>query len=79
MTSLASERHVDLAESQDKNEANTDTSKEISHETTDDFAHGARLAGTVASLMLGIFLVALDNVSLSAERSSVACINHVPY
>ena len=30
---------------------------------TDDYPHGARLAAVVLSLMLGMFLVALDNVS----------------
>lgn len=29
---------------------------------TDDYAHGPRLAALVISLMLGMFLVALDNV-----------------
>lgn len=30
---------------------------------TDDYPHGARLAAVVLSLMLGMFLVALDNLS----------------
>lgn len=30
---------------------------------TDEYPHGARLAAVVLSLMLGMFLVALDNVS----------------
>jgi hypothetical protein len=30
--------------------------------TTDDFVHGTRLVALAASLMLGMFLVALDNV-----------------
>lgn len=32
---------------------------------TDEYPHGARLAAVMLSLMLGMFLVALDNVSLS--------------
>lgn len=32
----------------------------------DDYPHGARLAIIVLSLMLGMFLVALDNVSLAS-------------
>jgi hypothetical protein len=31
----------------------------------DEYPHGARLAAVVISLMLGMFLVALDNVSFS--------------
>lgn len=30
---------------------------------TDEYPHGARLAAVVLSLMLGMFLIALDNVS----------------
>lgn len=32
-------------------------------DAADEYPHGARLAAVVCSLMLGMFLVALDNVS----------------
>lgn len=39
-------------------------------ETDDNYAHGARLAAIVSSLLLGMFLVALDNVGNSRARGS---------
>lgn len=38
------------------------------YHATDDYPHGARLAAVVLSLMLGMFLVALDNVSPPVSR-----------
>ena len=39
--------------------------------TTDDkYAHGTRLAAIIVSLLLGMFLVALDNVGYSRTRGS---------
>jgi hypothetical protein len=35
-----------------------------------DYAHGTRLVALTASLMLGMFLTALDNVRLSNHRMS---------
>lgn len=37
-----------------------------------DYAHGTRLFALTASLMLGMFLTALDNVRLSSHRSVCA-------
>jgi hypothetical protein len=34
-----------------------------------DYAHGTRLVALTASLMLGMFLTALDNVRISDHRS----------
>lgn len=45
---------------------------EVETTVTDEYPHGARLAAIVISLMLGMFLVALDNVSsivFNAPRS----------
>lgn len=39
----------------------------------DKYAHGARLAAIVVSLMLGMFLVALDNVGLTKLVVVTAC------
>lgn len=36
---------------------------EAKADATDEYPHGARLAAVVLSLMLGMFLIALDNVS----------------
>jgi hypothetical protein len=38
--------------------------------TADDYAHGTRLIALTGSLMLGLFLVVLDNVSLYGLWSS---------
>lgn len=40
------------------------TGAQIGNEKTDEYPHGFRLAAIVISLMLGMFLVALDNVGL---------------
>jgi hypothetical protein len=40
-----------------------------------DYAHGTRLFALTASLMLGIFLTALDNVSLIAHHGAFAQTN----
>lgn len=44
----------------------SETKEETSNETwsTDDYARGTRLTVLAASLLLGMFLVALDNVSV---------------
>jgi hypothetical protein len=43
---------------------------EVETPNTDDYSHGAHLAAIVVSLMLGMFLVALDNVSCTLLRNS---------
>lgn len=37
-----------------------------------EYAHGTRLFALTASLMLGMFLTALDNVRLSSHRGACA-------
>jgi hypothetical protein len=40
-------------------------------EAADEYPHGARLAAIVMSLMLGMFLVALDNVSYTRRCRAI--------
>jgi MFS transporter, DHA2 family, glioxin efflux transporter len=63
--------HTDELSGHSIKQANSDTEEdnvefktvEALIATTDDYPHGFRLTAIVISLMLGTFLVALDNVS----------------
>jgi hypothetical protein len=55
---------VASSERGDKDVANHDAKARAA----DEYPHGARLAAIVFSLMLGMFLVALDNVSSPCPR-----------
>jgi hypothetical protein len=48
--------------------ANVNEKEEVALD--DKYAHGARLTAIVVSLLLGMFLVAIDNVRNSWSRSS---------
>ena len=46
------------------------TSQDAMTSATEEYPHGARLAAIVLSLMLAMFLIALDNVSPSLRHAS---------
>lgn len=69
-TEDSSQNSVPMAEISVPKEAATEIDKpEAADEIVEDYPQGARLAVIVISLMLGMFLVALDNVSNTLSDS----------